>query len=174
MRRPEGRERSAALARLAIATILCALIVTLPGMTRTADEPCGGTTGLDESFRAHVKSFNTPRDVETMLAYEEDLVELGHTATDFVDFSAMSPEEHRRRVAAGTAKTEIYSWAPSSLNTRTFGSTGLVWGTYLRKHKPVGGALSEAEGVFTATYVCSEGRWRSVLWHREPRPMRTR
>jgi len=169
VRRPEERPGRAALVRLAFAAILCATIVSLAGLTRTAEEACGGAAGLEQSFRAHVKSFNTPRDIGTMLAYEGDLVELGHTATDFVDFGAMSPEEHRRRVQDGAAKTEVYAWAPSSLHTRTFGATGLVWGTYLRKHKPVGGALSEAEGLFTATYACSEGRWRSVLWHREPK-----
>ncbi len=157
------------LARLALAAILCATVFASQGLSRTAGDACGDAAGLAAAFEAHVKAFNTPRDIPAMLAFEEDLVELGHTASDFVDFGAMSREEHQRRVQEGSAKTELYAWTPAGVHTRVFGPTGLVWGSYVRKHRPSGGETSVAEGLFTATYVCTAGRWRSVLWHRSPR-----
>jgi hypothetical protein len=160
------------LARLALAGVLGASLLASQGVSRTTgnDEAlCGGVVGLEAAFEAHVKAFNTPRDIPAMLAFEEDLVELGHTGRDFVDFGTMSREEHQRRVQEGSGKTEVYEWTPAPFHTRVFGPTGLVWGSYARRHKPVGGETRAAEGFFTATYVCSEGRWRSVLWHRSPR-----
>jgi len=156
-------------ARAVPAGLLCAAIALSAGSSRGTEQACGGDAGLSQSFAAHVKSFNTPRDIPAMLAFEEDLVELGHTGTDFVDFGAMSPEEHLKRVQDGAAKTEIYAWTPIAPKTRVLGATGLVWGRYERRHKPAGGEIRVAEGFFTATYVCAQGRWRSVLWHRSPR-----
>ena len=157
--------------RFALAGVLCAaLFAGAQGLSRTEEGGvCGGAAGLAAAFEAHVKAFNTPRDIPAMLAFEEDLVELGHTSGEFVDFSTLTPEEHERRVREGAAKTELYEWTPDGVHTRVYGPTGLVWGSYLRKHQATGGATSVAEGLFTATYVCADGRWRSVLWHRSPR-----
>ena len=130
---------------------------------------CDGTeAGLIAAFEEHVRSFNTPRDVETLLDFEEEMVEFGHGGADAKDFRKMTRDDHRRLLVAATARKDLYEWTPESVEARVTGNTGLVWGLYLRRDRPVGGETRVDRGRFTAAYLCSAGGWRAALWHRSP------
>ncbi len=145
-----------------------AAILLLGVPAAAAAGECGDVASLRAAFERHVKAFNMPRDIETVLDFEEDLVEFGHGGAGAKDFAKMSREDHRALLVAGTRKKEIYDWTPRDHAVRIVGGAGLVWGLYDRRERMKGGETTIDRGRFTATYVCAEGAWRAVLWHRSP------
>lgn len=160
--------RCVASAAARVAVVMALACAGSPGTWAEDRAACGDLDALRAAFERHVEAFNTPRDIETVLDFEENMVEFGHGGHGVKDFASMSREAHRTLLVEGTARKELYEWTPDGYDARITEGAGLVWGLYVRRLREKGGETLTDRGRFTATYVCTGNGWRAVLWHRSP------
>jgi len=152
--------------------IICSLLILLltVGCSKKKEISRQTDSELLESLKAtearRLAALNA-RDVDTIVEIEGVSAGFGWASTTT---RKNEPSSYKVRIESWLGSMEHFEIELLDDEYRTFGNTGLVMGTLVRREKPIHGEHMTRELRYSATYVLEGNRWCMVQYHRSPIP----